>query len=603
VGADPDGATLLEEALAAVAVTVDADGAGLPEILGAHLTGDRVELLLASPSDDVAEPFEASADGLRWSAASADVVGFVAPVDHPCNPAPTMVTLGDTEDGTLMVNLERIGLLGLEGDPDRAAGVLRRMAFELGARYLNGIVHVVLVGLPEVSGLEDHVETAASLDDALDLASGRRGWSDKQLTAHGAESADGARAAGLNDDTWAPSVVLAAGSFTDEELHRAAEVTAEPARSGIAVVVASNRTAARWVLDLDDDLVDVGPLGLAVDPHHAGETTAPARVVGYTAEEAEAVSSVLETAARTDDVSPAEAPYDALDEWVWPALGADTDTDIEAVDRAEEQDDQMDLHVVPELEDPEPSFDVCIQVLGPIAATGNHDGGRGKAPRSKSMEMAVLLALHRPGYTAAQIEGFLWPKKPPARSTFHSTASVARAWLRRVEDEDLIPKAAIGGGMTRYRVAPCVGTDWDRFQWLRRNARGAVAADRLTEALALVRGEPLAGEDWAWALPNVTEMRCAIGDAAHDLAQLRLEAKDLPRATEAARQGLLGSPWDQRLYGDLILAAHKAGNPAGVTDVWNELRARLEDEDDDVDIRIDEEVRSIYDRCGKRHAR
>ncbi len=605
VGADSDGATLVDEALAAVAVAVDADGAGLPEILGAHLTGHRVELLLASPLDDVAEPFEASADGRRWTAAAADVIGLVAPADRPCNPTPTMVTLGDTEDGTLMVNLERIGLLALEGDPGRVAGVLRRMAFELGAPYLNAVLNVVLVGLPEVAGLEDHVETAPSLGDALDLATSRRGWSGKQLVAHGAVSADGARAAGLNDDTWAPSVVLAAGSFTDDELHRAAELTADPARSGMAVVVASDRTATRWVLDLDDDLVDVGPLGLAVDPTDASDrTTATASVVGYTPEEAEAVSSVLETAARTDDVSPAEPPYDALDEWVWSDLGADSGGDLEAFDGAEEQNDRVDLHVVPEADDPEPAFDVCIEVLGPIGVTGNHEGRRGKPPRSKGMEMAVLLALHRPGYTAAQIEGFLWPKKPPARPTFHSTVSAARAWLRRVKDEDLIPKSAVDGGMTRYRVAPCVGTTWDKFQWLRRNARGAAAADRLTEALALVRGEPLTGgEEWPWTMPNGTEMRCAIGDAAHELAQLRLEAKDLPRATEAARQGLLGSPWDQRLYGDLMLAAHKAGNPAGVTDVWNELRARLVDEDDDVEIRIDDDVQAIYERCGKRYAR
>ncbi|MEJ7765854.1 MAG: hypothetical protein WKF86_10185, partial [Acidimicrobiales bacterium] len=102
VGANPAGATLVDEALAAVAAAVEVDGAGLPEILGAHLTGNRVELLLASPFGDVAEPFEASADGLAWSAASADVVGFVARVDCCC-PAPTMVTLGETGDGTLLV--------------------------------------------------------------------------------------------------------------------------------------------------------------------------------------------------------------------------------------------------------------------------------------------------------------------------------------------------------------------------------------------------------------------------------------------------------------------------------------------------------------------
>ena len=601
VGADPNGATLVDEALAAVAVAVDVDGAGLPEILGAHLVGNRVELLLASPFDDVPEPFKVSADGLRWSAVSADVVGFVAPVDHPCSPAPTMVTLGQTETGMLLVNLERIGLLALEGDSDRAAGVLRRMAFELGARYLNAVVHVVLVGLPGVSGLEDHVETADSLGEALDRALSLRGWNDQQLAAYEVGSADVARAAGLNGDTWAPSVVLAAGPFTDEELRRAAEVTADPGRSGIAVAVASDRTATRWALDLDDALVDVGPLGLAVDLHGAGETSTPTRVVGYSTEEAEAVSSVLETAARTDDVSPTEPPYDGVEEWAWSSLGTDSVDAEPGIDGAQEEDEQVGLHVVPEPEDPEPNFDVCIRVLGPIEVTGNHDGAAMK-PRPKSLDMAVLLALHRPGYTAAQIKGFLWPKRAPAKSTFHSTASAARALLRRVPDEDLIPNTAVAGGMTRYRVKQCVGTDWDRFQWLKRNARGAATADRLTEALALVRGEPLTGaEDWAFTPPYITEMRCAIVDAAHKLAQLRLEANDLPRATEAARQGLRASPWEQLPYGDLMMVSHKAGNPSGVQDVWNELRARLEEEDGDVTI--EPGVQAIYDRCGKRHAR
>jgi len=174
--------------------------------------------------------------------------------------------------------------------------------------------------------------------------------------------------------------------------------------------------------------------------------------------------------------------------------------------------------------------------------------------------------------------------------------------LRRVPDEDLIPNTAVAGGMTRYRVEQCVGTDWDRFQWLKRNARGAATADRLTEALALVRGEPLTGaEDWAFTPPYITEMRCAIVDAAHRLAQLRLEANDLARATEAARQGLRASPWEQLPYGDLMMVAHKAGNPSGVQDVWNELLARLEEDDGDVTIKPG--VQAIYDRCGKRYAR
>ena len=263
-------------------------------------------------------------------------------------------------------------------------------------------------------------------------------------------------------------------------------------------------------------------------------------------------------------------------------------------------------------EDPEPTFDVCIRVLGPIEATGNHDGAAMK-PRPKSLDMAVLLALHRPGYTAAQIKGFLWPKGDPYPSTFHAAVSGARAWLRRVADENLIPYAAddqpgaaladaawsdVAGGMARYLLAPCVGTDWDRFQWLERNARGAAAADRLTEALALVRGEPLAGKEWGWALLDTSKMCCAIGDAAHRLAQLRLETNDVSGARAAARAGLQGSPWDQLLYGDLMEASSMGGDPEGVEEARRELVALLGGED--LEIRF--EVEAIYQRCRKQHA-
>ena len=306
---DPDGAELLSEA---ALLAGDVMGDRLPEVVGARLIPGRVVLLLGSAATEVAEPFQASEDGLVWSASADDVarvVGAVAKEHHPSCPAPTMVTLGVTVTGTLALNLERIGLLALEGDPDRAAGVLRRMAFELGARPFYGFVNVVLVGLPEVSGLGDHVQTAENLGDALDQAAsgGTRWWNEASLAVTGARSADAARAAGLDGDTWPPSVVLAAGAFTDEELQRAAEVTADPARAAIAVVVATDRARTPWVVDLSDDLIDIGPTTLAMDLSDRRE--APTRVLGYDILEAKAVSSVLETAARTDDVSPSEPPY------------------------------------------------------------------------------------------------------------------------------------------------------------------------------------------------------------------------------------------------------------------------------------------------------
>ena len=510
------------------------------------------------------------------------------------NPAPAMVTLGTTSEGTLLVNLETIGLLALGGDRERAVGTLRRMAFELGAPFLAGILHLILVGLPEVTGLEKHVERASSLGAALDRAAWLVSGREEQLAIHGAGTASLARAAGLNSDTWAPVVVLAAGPVTEEELQQAAAATADPARVGVAVVVAAEHATARWALDLDEDLVDVGPLGLSIDPGAAWET----RVLGYGREEAAAVSAVLETALRVDDVERHEPPYDTIDdeEWGWPTL-ADEDSVDRPDEPAPEEKESTEGHLrIVKLHDPEPTFEVWVRVLGPIEVDGKG------FDRGKSRELAVALAL-RPGLTTAQLDELLWPGGGKVvGSTRNSTVSAARAGLRRTEKENLIPYGPVDGGEFRYRLDPRVGTDWDLFRWLARQS-GPGEADRLTRALDLVRGEPLGAppSGFVWAQEAIWEMRQAIADAAHRLAQLRLETLDLPRATRAARAGLLAEPWDQWLYADLMQAAEAAGNPAGVEAAYSELTRRLETLDNDDKPHSD--IEGIYRRCRNRQHR
>ncbi len=96
-------------------------------------------------------------------------------------------------------------------------------------------------------------------------------------------------------------------------------------------------------------------------------------------------------------------------------------------------------------------------------------------------------------------------------------------------------------------------------------------------------------------------MRQAIADVAHRLAQLRLETLDLPRATRAARAGLLAEPWDQWLYADLMLVAEAAANPAGVEAAYSELTRRLETLDNDDKPHSD--IEAIYRRCRNRQHR
>lgn len=85
--------------------------------------------------------------------------------------------------------------------------------------------------------------------------------------------------------------------------------------------------------------------------------------------------------------------------------------------------------------------------------------------------------------------------------------------------------------------------------------------------------------------------------------QLRvgLEALDLPRATAAARAGLRGAPWDQRLYGDLMLISDAAGNPGGVDAAYRELVDRLRAIDEEDSPHPD--IEAIYRHCRTRKHR
>jgi DNA-binding SARP family transcriptional activator len=55
------------------------------------------------------------------------------------------------------------------------------------------------------------------------------------------------------------------------------------------------------------------------------------------------------------------------------------------------------------------------------------------------------------------------------------------------------------------------------------------------------------------------------------------------RGTWTARRGLLATPYDERLYRQLMLAAYQSGNPAGVDTIMRELIQVLDAEDQPLD--------------------
>jgi len=107
------------------------------------------------------------------------------------------------------------------------------------------------------------------------------------------------------------------------------------------------------------------------------------------------------------------------------------------------------------------------------------------------------------------------------------------------------------------------------------------AADVLSEALALVRGEPFsgAGRGYSWVSPHRGMIVAQVVDVAEEVAEIRLATGDWRAAEWAARQGLKAFPVDERMFRLLMRAAHAAGNVPGVHAVFRELSDIVADPD------------------------
>lgn len=207
--------------------------------------------------------------------------------------------------------------------------------------------------------------------------------------------------------------------------------------------------------------------------------------------------------------------------------------------------------------------ELVVRVLGPVDVLGAARPLR----RAWTLDLVVYLAMHRRGATAESWTTALWPDRLLADPTRHSTVSAARRALGRSADgTDHLPRAS---GV--LRLGPTVSTDWERFQAL---ASTAASPEAWSAGLALVRGRPFDGlgaPDWPILEGIAPMVEDAIVQLAIRLAEHCVGAGDGRGAALAARQGLLASPYDERLYRLLLRAADCEGNPAGVEAVMREL--------------------------------
>ncbi|MEV7442895.1 LysM peptidoglycan-binding domain-containing protein [Streptomyces sp. NPDC091204] len=240
----PTGFDLLDAALRTLALNLAAAERDLPVVTAVVLHEQKVELHLDGDVPPM-KPFSGSAgrtDLWTCAASSPDLADHDA-LQGADAPYPALVSLGWDGSGRLvLVDLEYVGVLHLDGDADHARHVLQAIAVELASTPLPG--HLELTALADTApGLDDAApERVARTDTLANAVADLTSHTTDQRRALAALGAPTLRVARLNEDaggSWTPHILLAAelpeGPQTEALLDL---ITAQPRVAG-AVVTAS----------------------------------------------------------------------------------------------------------------------------------------------------------------------------------------------------------------------------------------------------------------------------------------------------------------------------------------------------------------------------
>jgi DNA-binding SARP family transcriptional activator len=205
--------------------------------------------------------------------------------------------------------------------------------------------------------------------------------------------------------------------------------------------------------------------------------------------------------------------------------------------------------------------DVEVAILGPVEVRG----AAGPFHRSAALELVVYLAFHRGGVRHAEWALAIWPDRPVALPTVHSTSSDARRALGQASDGT--PHLPRGCDL---RLGDSVTTDVERFTSLSASDH----PDRLFEAMQLVRGPLFAGlhrADWAVFDGTQSSLESLVVRTALRGADACMGRGLGNQAAWMVRQALRVSPYDERLYRALLRATAAQGNRVGLRSTMAEL--------------------------------
>ena len=642
---NPQGMDAVDHALRMLAVWAQDTGATLPALYALRLSAEEISVFLDEPAQLPAPFHQDTPDEMAWS------IGFddLAPLERtPSAPYPALVTLGhDENDAHLLVDLEKLGSLNIDGTPELEEAALTALALELATSTWAENLQVTLVGV--AAGLPDAVGSGRvrHVDDVDALIRDLRGQAEEVTAAledAGITSLEQARTAGPLAESWTPEIIVL-GQLPDEHTRlELAELVSRVPRVGIAAIAAGHlaggwnfrlqdrSTAELEIPDTDGATLPLTPqvvtaeeyarilalFTVANDQPAIEHSSASAEVAldeifqGVTDEapypEAETAELDPNGTAVDAEKLPAEHLVDVapVDQVLEPAAVADEAATAGTVGTAEisVDDNAHDLSTlapIVDLRSPQ------LQLLGPVTVLNP----QGEAPsnaqqwnsqRLRAIELIAFVATH-PEASTEQVHDALWPGSDPARGTSsrNRLTTAARRWLGkdRAGHSYLVPATK---GV--YSLADTFASDWDEWLALIGTDPTTATTENLVRALGLVKAQPISGvkeKYYVWAESLRQEMIAAIGDAAHELATRSLLEGNTRNARLAAAIGRMVDPLNEVFWRDALRAEHMAGDSAGVERLVTQLEHALTQIDPDY-AEPEPETEELIEQLRRRHA-
>ncbi len=228
-----------------------------------------------------------------------------------------------------------------------------------------------------------------------------------------------------------------------------------------------------------------------------------------------------------------------------------------------------------------------IALLGPLEIAAAKRRRRGL--RSHTQQLLAYLALHPKGATLDELIAAFLPDvdEDKARQRLWEWVSDARGHL----GESILRENE------RYLLdRDAVAVDLDQFEDLLARARTGRGADRerlLEQALALVRGQPLAGTDYAWAASDVRRLHAKIVDLLRELGNLRLDRGHPTGALATAEQAVALDPYNEAAHRVAMRAESVLGLRQAIADRYERLCQEL---DTRFGLEPEHETRLLYRR-------